>query len=381
MPLKLTGTAFFTFILTVLVSVSAFPAEPGDVSSTGDELAVALNSTSADASGSGVAAEGVSATDSVFDPIWVAVWRARTFQITVLGIGLLVLTLILVLQDWLARHPTFLGRMRVGFLVYTVFFIGWYSLGQLSVVNVLTFTKAVFGDFRWDTFLIDPTLFILWSFVALTLLLWGRGVFCGWLCPFGALQELINKVARAIKVPQIELPFAIHERLWALKYVILLVLFGVSLQSLAEAERLAEIEPFKTAITLRFQRESLFVIYAAGLLVISVVNRKFFCRYLCPLGAALAIPARLRIFDWLKRYRECGRPCQICSNECEVQAIHPTGEINANECHYCLDCQVTYWNPRKCPPLVARVRQDQKMSRTSPSDANPGNVSGEKVRL
>ena len=39
--------------------------------------------------------------------------------------------------------------------------------------------------------------------------------------------------------------------------------------------------------------------------------------------------------------------CQTC----EVQAIRPTGEIDPNECHYCLDCQVTYWDPHKCPPL------------------------------
>jgi NosR/NirI family nitrous oxide reductase transcriptional regulator len=156
------------------------------------------------------------------------------------------------------------------------------------------------------------------------------------------------------------MPFAIHELLWAIKYVILLVLFGLSLQSIADAERIAEIEPFNTAITLRFQREWGIVFYAVGLVVISAFNRKFFCRYLCPLGAALAIPARIRLFDWLKRHKECGKPCQICAKECEVQAIHPNGEINANECHYCLDCQVTYWNAYKCPPMVAKRKRREK---------------------
>ncbi|MDX1654842.1 MAG: 4Fe-4S binding protein [Candidatus Competibacteraceae bacterium] len=308
--------------------------------------------------GSGLAQ--LEALEAEAEPIWVTVWKERVFSITVLLLGLVVLTLILIFQDNLARRPRLLYYLRTGFLLYTLFFIGWYALAQLSVVNVLTFVNAVFRDFKWDTFLIDPLMFILWSFVAMTLLLWGRGVFCGWLCPFGALQELVNDLARRFKVRQWELPFAVHERLWAVKYLILLGLFGVSLQSMAEAEKLAEVEPFKTAITLRFQREWGFVFYALVLVAISAVQRKAFCRYVCPLGAALAIPARIRLFDWLKRHKECGSPCQICANECEVQAIHPGGQINPNECHYCLDCQVTYWNDRKGPPMIARRKRREK---------------------
>ncbi len=294
------------------------------------------------------------------EPIWKGVWRERAFSIAVLGAGLAVLTFILLFQDVLVRRPKLVPWVRNGFLLYTLVFIGWYSLAQLSVVNVLTFTNALMAGFKWDTFLIDPMMFILWAFVGATLLLWGRGVYCGWLCPFGALQELVNEIALKLKIRQFPLPFALNERLWAIKYLILLGLFAVSLQSLAEAERLAEVEPFKTAITLRFVREWGYVLYAGGLVVVSLFTRKAYCRYLCPLGAALAIPARIRLFDWLKRRRECGRPCQVCAQECEVQAIHPTGEINANECHYCLDCQVTYFNDHKCPPLVEKRKKREK---------------------
>ncbi len=297
------------------------------------------------------------------EPIWKGVWRKRTFQIAVLVAGLAFLTLVLVFQDWLAKHPRLLVYVRDGFLLYTVFFIGWYSLAQLSIVNVLTFAHSMMRGFQWEGFLIDPMMFILWSFVAVTLLLWGRGVYCGWLCPFGALQELTQQIARKFNVRQFEFPQMAHERLWALKYIILLGLFGVSLQSLTQAEQLAEIEPFKTAITLRFQREWGYVFFAAGMILISAVNRKFYCKYLCPLGAALTIPGKFRIFDWLRRHRECGRPCQVCAAECEVQAIRKNGEINANECHYCLDCQVTYWNDQKCPPEVERRKRRERSGR------------------
>lgn len=309
-------------------------------------------------------AEQLAAAEEASRPMWLTLWYQKSVEISVLGAALLVLTAILFFQDSLARRPTLLHWLRRGYLVFTVVFLGGYALAQLSVVNVLTFVHALFEGFRWELFLTDPLIFILWVFTAASILLWGRGVFCGWLCPFGALQELINELARKLKVPQYELPFAVHERLWAIKYIILLVLFGVSLESMASAERLAEVEPFKTAITLRFDRQWWFVTYAVGLLVINLFTRKVYCRYVCPLGAALAMPTRLRLFDWLKRRKECGNPCQLCAKECEIQAIHPDGRINANECHYCLDCQMTWHNENKCPPLINKRKKRGKATAT-----------------
>jgi NosR/NirI family nitrous oxide reductase transcriptional regulator len=296
-------------------------------------------------------------------PLWQRVWYDRAFQTGVVIAALVLLMAIIFLQDYLVKYPKFLKRLHMGYLVFTVFFIGWYSLGQLSVVNVFTFISAVYTDFHWDLFLLDPVIFSIWGFVAVSLLLWGRGIYCGWLCPFGAIQELVNEFSRKINIKQFELPYAVHERLWAIKYIILLGLFGLSLESLSLAERFAEVEPFKTTIMLKFQREWGYVFYALLLIVISIFNRKFYCRYICPLGAALAIPARISLFDWLRRRKECGDPCQLCAVECEIQAIDRDGKINPNECHYCLDCQMTYYDDKKCPPLVNKRKKKIKKSK------------------
>ena len=279
---------------------------------------------------------------------------------------MLVLTLVLFIQDWLVKFPRFMHYFRIGFLLYTVGFIGWYCKGQLSVVNVLTFVQSLMNDFNWETFLLDPIIFVLWVFVAATVLMWGRGVYCGWLCPFGALQELIGEIAMKLRIPQLHIPFVIHERLWAIKYLILLALFGLSLESLAVAETYAEVEPFKTTFLLRFDRDWPFILYSAGLLVTSIFNRKFYCRYVCPMGAAIAIPSFAHLFDWLKRRKECGKPCQLCAQECEIGAIAPTGEINMRECHYCLDCQMTYHSKEKCPPLAKKYRKATKEEPVEP---------------
>lgn len=313
------------------------------------------------------AADAANARPAASTALWERIWQGRKLDIALLLAGLGVLTLILVFQDWLVRYPHLLERIRTGFLVYTLVYIGWYSLAQLSVVNIFTFIHSVLHGFEWTTFLMDPLVFILWVFVAATLLLLGRGIYCGWLCPFGALQVLVNKLARHFKVPQFEPPQYVHERLWAIKYVILLVLFGISLQSIGTAEHYAEVEPFKTAITLHFARSWGYVAYAAGLVAVSAFNNKFYCRYVCPLGAGLAVSGRFHLFEWLRRRKECGHPCQICANECEVRAISELGPINFNECHYCLDCQVTYNNDHKCPPLVERRKKRERAARPLPT--------------
>ena len=292
------------------------------------------------------------------------VWQEKKTEVVILSILMTLLLAALFFQDVLVRHPTFMHNFRHGFLVVTVVFIGWMWGGQLSIVNVFTFLQAFMSDFSWDLFLLDPVIFMLWGAAAVTMLLWGRAVYCGWLCPFGALQELINVFARYIKIPQYELPWAVHERLWAIKYLVLLGLFALSLDSLALAEQFAEIEPFKTTFLLKFDREWPFIIYALLLLTINIFNRKFFCRYLCPLGAALSTSNSVRLFSWLRRRPECGQPCKTCAKECEIQAINPDGEINMRECHYCLDCQVTYFNDEKCPPLKKLARKKAKFQET-----------------
>ena len=254
----------------------------------------------------------------------------RSARSRVLGAALAALTVAFFFQMSLVRRPALARKVRIGFLLFTLIVLGWYFNAQLSVVNILTVFNALVSGFDWGYFLMEPLVFILWGSVAAALVFWGRGAYCGWLCPFGALQELTNRLARRLGVPQIRVPWAVHERLVALKYLIFLALFGVSLHSLALAERLAEVEPFKTAVIMKFDRAWPFVAFAAALLGIGLFIERAYCRYLCGLGAALAIPARIRTFEWLKRYRQCGNPCQRCANECMVQAIHPEGHINPN---------------------------------------------------
>ncbi|MFZ1510499.1 MAG: 4Fe-4S binding protein, partial [Tabrizicola sp.] len=289
--------------------------------------------------------------------LWKRIWADKRPEIAVTAAMLAVLTLVFFFQGFATRNERRFYWFRMGFLTVTLVFLGWYANAQLSVVNLMALFGALTSGFSWQAFLLDPLTFILWFSVAAALIFWGRGAYCGWLCPFGALQELTNQIARKLRIPQWTLPWGLHERLWPIKYMIFLGLFGVSLMSIEQAEHLAEVEPFKTAIVLKFVRAWPFVAYALALLAAGLFVERFYCRYLCPLGAALAIPARMRMFDWLKRYKECGNPCQTCAIECPVQAIHPTGEINPNECIDCLHCQVLYQSKTKCPVVIKKLKR------------------------
>ena len=84
---------------------------------------------------------------------------------------------------------------------------------------------------------------------------------------------------------------------------------------------------------------------------------KGFCRYLCPLGAVMAIGGLLRGRDWIARREACGSPCQLCRVKCAYGAIEKTGGIDYSECFGCLDCVSIHDDPARCVPLVLDARR------------------------
>lgn len=130
---------------------------------------------------------------------------------------------------------------------------------------------------------------------------------------------------------------------------------------------LVKLEPFKTAITLNFARHWPYVVYAVALLVAGAFVHKFFCRYLCPLGASLALLGWTRRWNWIPRRVECGQPCQTCRHRCDYQAIRPDSAVIYAECFQCMDCVVIHESDRKCAPLLL----ERKRARTIPIQSSP----------
>ena len=178
--------------------------------------------------------------------------------------------------------------------------------------------------------------------------------------------------AKLVRIPQVSVPWWLHERLWPLKYMIFLALFGISSIPWPGPSSWPRSSPSRPRSCSSSQRDWPYVLFAVALLVAGLFIERFYCRYLCPLGAALAIPGRIRMFEWLKRYRECGSPCQRCANECMVQAIHPEGQINPNECLYCLHCQTLYHDDQRCPVMIQRrLKRERREALASKSLPTP----------
>ncbi len=285
-------------------------------------------------------------------PLWLQIWQENLGRMAVLLLGLALLTTIILAHRRVTQNARRFRLIRWGYLLYTLIFIGYITQGQLSITNVFAILQVMAGDVSASVLLLDPVICILWCYVLLTLVLWGRGYFCGWLCPFGVLQELSAELARLLKIRQRRIPFRLHRRLQGLKYLILAGLVATSFWSISGAERAAEVEPFKTAITLGFVRDWPFVLYASALLLAGLFVHKFFCRYLCPLGACFAVLGHFHLLRWLPRRAECGSPCQLCTRRCGIGAIEPDGRINYRECIQCYECEVIYRDDQQCVPLI-----------------------------
>lgn len=299
---------------------------------------------------------------------WRAIWYEQRAKIGLAGFLVVLLSLGLAMQKRFTSHGPSFNAFRMVYLAVTLFGLGYWAQGQLSINNVLGVINAArsSGDFTYLLF--DPVSLLLWGFVIVSLVLFGRGTFCGWLCPFGAFQEFVGNIARKLKVPQFTVPYAIDRKLRLLKYVVLAGIIVSAFAHMPTAEWLAEIEPFKTSITLGFDRTWPFVVYAVAVLLFSAFIYKGFCLYLCPLGATLALLGRTRALDWIPRRKECGSPCQLCAVRCRYGAIEPKGQVRYDECFQCMDCVVIHNDDKACVPLIlARKGKSMPMPGARPA--------------
>ncbi len=295
--------------------------------------------------------------------IWRSAWAGRKLELAVLSIVLISVLGLFVQRRWLTGSVKRLKLIQITVLLASFLVLGLLLSAQPSITQILTLVGSIISEWDGKLFLSEPILFVSWIFIAIVLFIWGRGVFCGWVCPFGSLSELLNHLGKWLKIPQFELPEKWHLRLRYLRYLIFAGLVPAFIYSPELGEKLAEIEPFKTTFLLvPWQRSWGFFSYWLILMVISLFWFRPFCRYLCPLGAALALPSFLRISA--PRRRKFCSSCTICADICEPQAIRPDRSIDSMECLNCMHCEANYYADKICPPLIGLKKLD-----TGPDDS------------
>ncbi|MDO7657074.1 MAG: 4Fe-4S binding protein [OM182 bacterium] len=241
-------------------------------------------------------------------------------------IALLVLLLCVAMTAFLLKN----ARLRWVALLFTFVYLGFVNGTFLSVSHLTNFIKQGPG-----LFLNDLPLLILVVFTLVTTVFWGR-VFCSSLCPFGALQDILERIVP--KRWRRALPQWLHDRALWLKYVILAGIL-VTAVSFSELSVFQYFEPFGT---LFYQSQS-FLLWAILFLFVvgSVFVPRFYCRYACPLGASLGVIS-FAAFWRIKRVPQC-EVCKVCENACPTGAIRMQ-KVDFKECVRCDVCESKLMN-------------------------------------
>jgi polyferredoxin len=215
--------------------------------------------------------------------------------------------------------------LRWATLAVTLGYLGFFDGGFLSVSHI---TSAIWVG--GSAFLGNVPLLLLASFTVVTTLVFGR-VFCGFLCPFGALQDVLTRlVPRRFRR---RVPGRVHRRALWVKYGVLAVILVPAAAGI-HTSIYPYFEPFGTVFFL--SPSWILWTIAAGFIGASAVVPRFYCRYACPLGAALALGS-LVAPRRIARVEHCSH-CRVCETACPTGAIRGA-TIDFKECVRCNACE------------------------------------------
>lgn len=213
--------------------------------------------------------------------------------------------------------------LRMLILAGSIFYLGFYMKGLVfssaDVARLLFFSEGFSGmGIEW---------FVLVAGIALTSIVFGR-LFCGYLCPFGALHELSSRPLGG----KLELSMKTAGKLRYVKYAVLFAAPALFLATGRISD--AAVEPFGTLFSLggsALQWAFLVFVLAAGLFIV-----RFFCRFLCPAGALMSILSMARIYR--DRRREDCKACGKCVKACPSVALKQEQSILDADYTECLNC-------------------------------------------
>lgn len=242
-------------------------------------------------------------------------------------------------------------RLKYATLVAAVFYLGFFKSHLVSIVDIFALLGGNLPIFKYSL-----TFYLLTGFTVVSTILWGR-LYCGRICAFGALTQLLERVVPA-RV-RVNVPKWLERRAAWIKYGLLASVVAYFLVT-SDIGVYPYVEPF-WMFTL-FGTPPLWIGLAA-LLLVTVFIPNVYCRFLCPLGATLGLLSNLTVFR-IKRWSEC-KTCKICEKACEWGAIRgPT--IVAGECVRCDDCERLYLDREKCPHWLVVIRRKADQAAASP---------------
>ena len=194
------------------------------------------------------------------------------------------------------------------------------------------------GSFISKIFAGTLTLFIITLIVAILF----RRSFCGLICPFGAIQEFFARLGHKLFKRKFIMPVSIDKPLRYLKYLVLVVTVFYAWRT--AGLWMAPYDPWSAYAHLPEGLESVWKESAVGLIILvitvlgSLIYDRFFCKYLCPMGALYGIVGKLSPFKVVRNESVC-IDCGLCSKNCPVNIdVQHSLKVTSAECLNCQTC-------------------------------------------
>lgn len=167
------------------------------------------------------------------------------------------------------------------------------------------------------------------------------GVFCGWVCPFGAVQDFLTWVRRKLHLPEIQVPARLDSILRYGRYLVL----GLILYQTIVMVKLwfADFDPYRTLFGLSWlfefnpAVEGTAYVITVVVLVLSLFVERAWCRYACPLGGAISLLGKFSLLR-IRRIDSACKGCSLCERPCPIKLPVATATVISSNCIGCLAC-------------------------------------------